>query len=161
RCDRDADETPRAYVEPVARPGRRGLGRHLRRRAGARPGLRGGLGSRDRYECRHEQWRRLYRAAGHGRRTRISAQRAGCAAQPGGAGRRPTPRASAPGTCRLTPAAMRVVLATGNPGKLRELQSLLAGRRIDLVTQAELGIDPAAETGLTFVENAILKARHA
>jgi len=56
---------------------------------------------------------------------------------------------------------MRVVLATGNPGKLRELQSFLAGRDIDLVTRAELGIDSAAETGLTFVENAILKARHA
>jgi len=56
---------------------------------------------------------------------------------------------------------MRVVLATGNPGKLRELQALLGGRDIDLVTQAELGIDAAAETGLTFVENAILKARHA
>jgi XTP/dITP diphosphohydrolase len=56
---------------------------------------------------------------------------------------------------------MRVVLATGNPGKLRELQALLTGRDIDLVTQAELGISPAAETGLTFVENATLKARHA
>jgi XTP/dITP diphosphohydrolase len=56
---------------------------------------------------------------------------------------------------------MRIVLATGNAGKLRELQALLAGRDIELVTQAELGISSAAETGLTFVENAILKARHA
>lgn len=56
---------------------------------------------------------------------------------------------------------MRVVLATANPGKLCELQALLAGRDVNLVTQAQLGISPAAETGLTFVENAILKARHA
>ena len=56
---------------------------------------------------------------------------------------------------------MRIVLATGNAAKLRELQALLAGRDIELVTQAERGISSAVETGLTFVENAILKARHA
>jgi len=58
---------------------------------------------------------------------------------------------------------MRLVLATGNPGKVAELQPLLdaAGLDLELVTQRELGIDDAEETGLTFVENALLKARHA
>lgn len=55
----------------------------------------------------------------------------------------------------------RVVLATGNPGKLREMRALLAGFPFSVVSQAELRIPEAAETGLTFVENAILKARHA
>ncbi len=56
---------------------------------------------------------------------------------------------------------MRWVLASGNTGKLRELQSLLAPLALDLCAQSELNIDGAAETGLTFVENALLKARHA
>ncbi len=56
---------------------------------------------------------------------------------------------------------MRVVLASGNPGKLRELQSLLAAVDMELVAQAELGIGVVEETGLTLVENALMKARHA
>jgi XTP/dITP diphosphohydrolase len=56
---------------------------------------------------------------------------------------------------------MRVVLATGNPGKLRELRALLVGSDVQLVAQSELGIDAVPETGLTFVENALIKARHA
>ena len=55
----------------------------------------------------------------------------------------------------------KVVLATGNPGKVRELASLLADFGLDIVAQTELGVDSAEETGLTFIENAILKARHA
>lgn len=55
----------------------------------------------------------------------------------------------------------RIVLASGNAGKLAELTGLLAGTGIDLISQSGLGIGDAAETGLTFVENAILKARHA
>ncbi|MFZ1873657.1 MAG: XTP/dITP diphosphatase [Chania sp.] len=55
----------------------------------------------------------------------------------------------------------KVVLATGNPGKVRELASLLADFGLDVVAQTELGVDSAEETGLTFIENAILKARHA
>lgn len=55
----------------------------------------------------------------------------------------------------------KVVLATGNPGKVRELASLLANFGLDIVAQTELGVDSAEETGLTFIENAILKARHA
>jgi XTP/dITP diphosphohydrolase len=54
----------------------------------------------------------------------------------------------------------RVVLATGNPGKLRELQQLL-GAAFDLVPQTELNISAIEETGQTFTENALLKARHA
>jgi XTP/dITP diphosphohydrolase len=55
----------------------------------------------------------------------------------------------------------KVVLATGNVGKLRELGGMLADLDIELVSQRELGISDAEETGLSFVENAILKARHA
>nr|VUD34213.1 Nucleoside 5-triphosphatase RdgB [Raoultella sp. NCTC 9187] len=55
----------------------------------------------------------------------------------------------------------KVVLATGNAGKVRELASLLEDFGLDIVAQTELGVDNAEETGLTFIENAILKARHA
>ena len=53
------------------------------------------------------------------------------------------------------------VLASSNPGKLRELAALLAPLSLDLVGQGELGIHAAAESGTTFVENALLKAHHA
>ena len=55
----------------------------------------------------------------------------------------------------------RFVIATGNAGKLRELRTLLAPLGIDIVTQAELGIEGAEETGDSFEANALLKARHA
>ncbi|ANI30049.1 nucleoside-triphosphate diphosphatase [Yersinia entomophaga] len=55
----------------------------------------------------------------------------------------------------------KVVLATGNAGKVRELASLLADFGLDVVAQTEMGVESAEETGLTFIENAILKARHA
>ena len=55
----------------------------------------------------------------------------------------------------------RAVLASGNPGKLREFAALLAPFSLQLAAQGELGIRPAAETGTTFTENALLKARHA
>ncbi len=55
---------------------------------------------------------------------------------------------------------MKLVLASGNAGKLAELRALL-GAGFDLHTQSEFGIADAEETGLSFVENAILKARHA
>ncbi|MBQ0954867.1 RdgB/HAM1 family non-canonical purine NTP pyrophosphatase [Serratia symbiotica] len=54
-----------------------------------------------------------------------------------------------------------VVLATANPGKVREFAELLADVEFKVIAQTELGVDPAEETGLTFIENAILKARHA
>jgi XTP/dITP diphosphohydrolase len=58
-------------------------------------------------------------------------------------------------------APRRVVLATGNAGKQREFAALLTPLGIEIVTQAALGIAPAEETGATFEENALLKARHA
>ena len=53
------------------------------------------------------------------------------------------------------------VLATSNRGKLAEMQDVLGGQGIELVTQSALGIIDAEETGLTFVENALIKARNA
>ena len=55
----------------------------------------------------------------------------------------------------------KLVLATSNKGKLAELRPLLADAGYDLVTQGELGVGDAVEDGRSFVENAILKARHA
>lgn len=56
--------------------------------------------------------------------------------------------------------AKRLVLATANPGKLRELQALL-GSRWQVIGQGELGVTSVPETGSTFADNALLKARHA
>lgn len=56
---------------------------------------------------------------------------------------------------------MKLVLASGNAGKLVEIREVLADLPIELVGQGELGVVDAEETGATFVENAILKARHA
>jgi XTP/dITP diphosphohydrolase len=56
---------------------------------------------------------------------------------------------------------MRFVLASGNAGKVVELEQLLAGTGVELVAQTSLGVSDADETGLTFVENALIKARHA
>tara|TARA_B110000977_G_C11077376_1_gene491716 strand:+ start:932 stop:1519 length:588 start_codon:yes stop_codon:yes gene_type:complete len=55
----------------------------------------------------------------------------------------------------------KVVLASGNQGKLKELNELLAPCNIEAVSQSEFNIEPAVEDGLSFVENAILKARWA
>ena len=55
----------------------------------------------------------------------------------------------------------RLVLASSNAGKLAELQPLLAGAGYELLTQGELGVSDAVEDGRTFVENALIKARHA
>jgi XTP/dITP diphosphohydrolase len=54
-----------------------------------------------------------------------------------------------------------LVLASSNRGKLAELQPLLADSGYTLVTQGELGVADAVEDGLSFVENALIKARHA
>lgn len=56
---------------------------------------------------------------------------------------------------------MRIVLATNNAGKLRELQALLEPLALEVVPLRQFTSAVAEETGLTFVENAILKARHA
>lgn len=56
---------------------------------------------------------------------------------------------------------MRLVIASSNNGKLVEIGEVLEGLPVELVAQGELGIGDAAETAATFVENALLKARHA
>ena len=56
---------------------------------------------------------------------------------------------------------MKLVLASSNQGKLQELRELLAGDGIELLAQSDLGVEDADETGSTFVENALIKARHA
>jgi len=55
----------------------------------------------------------------------------------------------------------RVVIATGNPGKLREMLAILDSHGLELVSQAALGIEPPVEDGDSFVANALIKARHA
>src|ERR1700722_8437290 len=69
------------------------------------------------------------------------------------------PRSSPPGT----PPVPRkpLVVATTNPGKLQEFRALLADLPFDLSSLGELGIAPPEETGASFLENALLKARHA
>ena len=55
----------------------------------------------------------------------------------------------------------QLVLASGNRGKLAEFAELFAGTGIDVLDQGALGVAEVEETGLTFVENALIKARHA
>ena len=55
----------------------------------------------------------------------------------------------------------RIVLASGNKGKVKEIQAILADRGIEVVPQSEFGVEEAEEIGLCFVENAIIKARNA
>ncbi len=56
---------------------------------------------------------------------------------------------------------MRLVLASGNPGKIREIQSLLAARDVRVLPQTAFAVPEIEETAPTFVENALLKARNA
>ena len=55
----------------------------------------------------------------------------------------------------------RIVLASNNAGKVREINQLIADTGLRVLPQSELGVPEVEETGLTFVENAILKARNA
>lgn len=55
----------------------------------------------------------------------------------------------------------RIVIATGNRGKLAEFEKLFAGREIEIVAQQKFSVPEAIEDGLSFVENAIIKARNA
>ena len=55
----------------------------------------------------------------------------------------------------------KLVLASNNPGKLRELQAMLAPLGWKIIPQGELGVEEAEEPACTFVENALIKARHA
>lgn len=56
---------------------------------------------------------------------------------------------------------MRIVLATGNRGKLAEFEAMLKPLRFEFAPQSAFGIEPPEETGTTFAANALLKARHA
>ena len=55
----------------------------------------------------------------------------------------------------------RIVLATNNLGKVREVSAVLLGHNVEIVAQSAFNVPQIAETGLTFIENAILKARNA
>lgn len=55
----------------------------------------------------------------------------------------------------------KIVLASGNRGKVREINQILAGSGFEVIPQTELGVEEVEETGLTFVENSIIKARAA
>ncbi|MCP3698374.1 MAG: XTP/dITP diphosphatase [Aliivibrio sp.] len=55
----------------------------------------------------------------------------------------------------------KIVLATGNQGKVREMADVLSDFGFDVVAQSEFNVSDIAETGTTFIENAIIKARHA
>lgn len=55
----------------------------------------------------------------------------------------------------------QLVLATGNQGKVKELAAMLEALNIDVLPQSQFNVPEVAETGTTFVENAIIKARHA
>jgi len=55
----------------------------------------------------------------------------------------------------------QIVLASGNAGKLREIAQLLEGLNLEILPQSEFNVPEVEETGLTFVDNAILKARNA
>ena len=55
----------------------------------------------------------------------------------------------------------RIVIASGNAGKIREIGEIFSTLDFEIIPQAELGISSAEETGTTFVDNALIKARHA
>lgn len=55
----------------------------------------------------------------------------------------------------------KIVLASDNPGKIKEIQAILQGRAVQVLPQSQFVTPQVEETGLTFVENAILKARNA
>jgi XTP/dITP diphosphohydrolase len=55
----------------------------------------------------------------------------------------------------------KIVMATGNPGKIREIARMLEGLGIEIVAQSEFGVSDADETGSTFAENSLIKAQHA
>jgi XTP/dITP diphosphohydrolase len=61
----------------------------------------------------------------------------------------------------VSPEQQRIVIASGNAGKIREISRILSGLDPELISQAELSIASPRETGKTFVDNALIKARHA
>ena len=71
------------------------------------------------------------------------------------------PPTSSPTTDSEQQRVRRIVLASNNSGKLREMNALLAGHQFQIVGQSSLAVAEVEETGLSFVENALLKARNA
>ena len=59
------------------------------------------------------------------------------------------------------PLPKKIVMASGNPGKIREIARILSGLDVEIVPQSEFNVPDADETGTTFVENSVIKARHA
>src|SRR5690606_17963944 len=135
---------------------RGGVGRPLPRRAGAGPRLRRRQRLRYGHERGDERRRRLHRGPGHGRGPRLPPRGTRRDARPGRPGHRGAVPPAAGGA-----GGMKLVLASNNAGKLAEFSRLLEGSGLQVVPQAELGVDDVEETGLTFVENALLKARNA
>ncbi len=71
------------------------------------------------------------------------------------------PAVNRPSGAQLQLLFSRLVLASGNPGKLREFRRLFSPLGIEVITQADLGIAEVPEPHVTFIENALAKARHA
>ena len=61
----------------------------------------------------------------------------------------------------MTARPKKIVMASGNAGKIREIARLLDGLNIEVVAQSQLGVEDALETGATFHENSLIKAEHA
>ena len=61
----------------------------------------------------------------------------------------------------MNAAIKRIVIASGNAGKIREIDRIFQGSRCEIIPQSELGIASVPETGATFSDNALIKARHA
>lgn len=62
---------------------------------------------------------------------------------------------------RVIVASNKIVIASVNAGKIREIINIFAGANCEIIAQSNLGISSAPETGATFVDNALIKARHA
>ncbi len=61
----------------------------------------------------------------------------------------------------MNAAITRIVIASGNAGKIREINKIFQSSGCEIIPQYELGIAPVPETGATFSDNALIKARHA
>lgn len=61
----------------------------------------------------------------------------------------------------MNAASKRIVIASDNAGKVREIRKIFASADCEIVAQADLGVSPVSETGATFADNALIKARNA
>ncbi len=162
RRDRVVPRPSRARRRAAARPRRRGVGRRGRRHAAARSRLRRGLGLRHRHERRDDgrgRIRRSCRAPRSASRSRAPrSTRCSTLAEQGIARLHEAQRAA---LGFVTDVITRLVLASGNAGKLREFRRLLEplGTRRDSAGGARRA--EADEPHVTFIENALAKARHA